>query len=52
VLATFIEQVVTIHKYIPLFWILSISGTRAVSTALHTPQLGRYVVAADPKFRA
>jgi len=51
-LATFTEQVVTIHKYIPLFWTPSISGTKAVSTAVHAPQLGCYAVTVDPKFRA
>jgi len=35
-----------------LFWILSISGIRAMSTALHTPQLGGHAVTGDPKFRA
>jgi len=52
VLATFTEQVVTVHKYIPLFWTPSIQGKRAVSTALHTPQLGCYTVTMAPKFRA
>jgi len=40
VLATFTEQVVPIHKYIPLLWIPSKSGTTTVTSALHTLQLG------------
>jgi len=52
VLSTFTEQVGPIHKHITLFWILSISGIRAMSTALHTPQLGGHAVTGDPKFRA
>ena len=40
VLATFSEQLVPPHKHITLFWIPSISGTRAVSASLHTPNWG------------
>jgi len=34
------SQVVLIHKHITLFWIPSISVTRAASAALHTPNWG------------
>ena len=45
VLTAFTEQVVPIHKHITLFWIPSISGTRAVSAspAVRTQE--------DPNFR-
>jgi len=53
VLATFTGQVVPIHKHITLFWISSISGTRATSAALHIPNWGAgHAVTGDPKFRA
>jgi len=37
---TFTEHAVPIHYHITLFWIPSISGTRAMSAALHTPTWG------------
>jgi len=46
VLAAVIEQVVPIHN-LTLFWIPSISGTRAVSAVIHTPQLGALAVTGD-----
>jgi len=47
VLATVIEHVVPVHN-LTLFWITSISGTRAVSAVLHTSQLGAHAVTEDP----